>query len=59
MDKANKQIDLVVSKVDGYDSTISQIQLDQNSINATVSNVSSRQDATDSEIDNITQKVNA
>lgn len=59
MDKANKQIDLVVSKVDGYDSTISQIQLDQNSINATVSNVSSRQDATDTEIDNITQKVNA
>lgn len=59
VDKANKQIDLVVSKVDGYDSTISQIQLDQNSINATVSNVSSRQDATDTEIDNITQKVNA
>ena len=59
VDKANKQIDLVVSKVDGYDSKISQIQLDQKSITATVSNVSSRQDTTDSEIDNITQKVNA
>lgn len=59
VDKANKQIDLVVSKVDGQESKISQIQLDQKSINATVSNVSSRQDSTDTEIDNITQKVNA
>lgn len=59
VDKANKQIDLVVSKVDGQESKISQIQLDQKSINATVSNVSSRQDSTDTEIDNITEKVNA
>lgn len=59
VDKANKQIDLVVSKVDGYDSSISQIKLDQDTINASVASVSSRQDATDTEIDNITQKVNA
>lgn len=59
VDKVNKQVDIVVSKVDGHDSTISQIQLDQKSINASVGSITNRQDATDTEIDNINQKVNA
>ena len=59
VDKTNKQIDLVVSKVDGQESTISQIQLDQESINASVGSITNRQDATDTEIDSINQKVDA
>lgn len=57
VDKVNKQVDIVVSKVDGHDSTISQIQLDQKSINASVGSITNRQDVTDTEIDNINQKL--
>lgn len=59
VDKTNKQIDLVVSKVEGQDSTISQIQLDQESIKASVGSITERQDATEDNITTLNQKVDA
>ena len=43
VDKAEKQITLLASSVEGYDEKIAQLQLTQNSISATVSSVSQNQ----------------
>ena len=63
VDKANKQIELVVSEVSANASAISVIQQDTNSINATVSTLSSRVDTSiennTTAIEEINKKVEA
>lgn len=59
VDKVNKQVEIVVSEVEDQKSNISQIQLDQNTIKASVEAVSNSQSETDTQVDNLIKRVNA
>lgn len=63
VDKANKQINLVVNKVDNYDSRLTAIELNTDSITSSVEqiqkNTDNRLDSIDGEIDTLTNKVEA
>lgn len=61
VDKAEKQIELVVSEVSEYDSRIAELELETDSITASVqqidSNTSNRLDATDDSIVSLTERL--
>lgn len=59
VDKVNKQVEIVVSEVEDQKSNISQIQLDQDTIKASVEAVSNNQSETDTQVDNLIKRVNA
>lgn len=56
VDKVNKEIELVVSEVEGFDESISKLEMDTNSIQATVESTST---TLDTEISKLNTKVDA
>ena len=58
VDKAEKQITLLASSVEGYDEKIAQLQLNQNSISATVSSVSQNQTDLTNSFANLQDNIN-
>ena len=58
VDKQEKQITLLASSVKGYDEKIAQLQLNQNSISATVSSVSQNQTDLTNSFANLQENIN-
>lgn len=59
VDKANKQVDIAVSTANANASAISALQVNANSINATVADLQKATDAATGNIETLTQKVSA
>lgn len=58
VDKQNKEITLLASSVEGYDEKIAQLQLNQNSISATVSSVVQNQTDLTNNLANLQDNIN-